>query len=269
MNQTSVDTSPPRAELALRSARLPRRHSLRRQILLAALLPLLLMGAVLSIYTTFNVSGGVVTALRARGESIAGVTAEAVYEDLEKSSNPVFRADLNATAAFNLRAIRGAGFVAIADPNGIIVVAARSGLGSKPVQEALEGQDMADFVTVGAERFIVTERDVLKFDGTGSLGRVYIGLETTAISSQVWRALIPTLALLLAALGLAACLAIWLAARITRPILNATETANRISLGNLEGCAGEHANDEIGDLMQALERMRFSLKFMMERTKRK
>ena len=272
MNQTSLDS--PSSVPATTAPAIIRRSSLRRQILLTALLPLLLIGTLLTVYTSFAASSAVIGALRIRAASIASVTAESVYEDLERVSNPVNRADLNATAAFNLRAIAGGAFVAIAAPEGIVVVAARTGLGSKPVQLALERRDpqmtnQQIYVQVGNEYFVVAQQNVLKYDGTGSLGKVYIGLETTGITARVWQALLPTLGLLVFALLLAASLGTWLAGGITRKMLLATETANRISLGDLEGCTAQHANDEIGDLTRALERMRYSLKFMLERSKRK
>ena len=267
MNKTSLDS--PNIAPATAAPLVARRSSLRRQILLTALLPLLLIAALLTVYTSFATSSAVMGALRIRAASIASVTAESVYEDLERVSNPINRADLNATAAFNLRAISGGAFVAIAAPAGIVVVAARAGLGSKPVQLALERGDARSFVRVGAEDFVVAQQNVLKYDGTGSLGKVYIGLETKAIAARVWQALLPTLGLLLLALLLAGGLGTWLASGITRKMLLATQTANRISLGDLEGCTTQHANDEIGDLTRALERMRYSLKFMLERSKRK
>ena len=267
MNQTSLDS--PSLVPAATSPRALRRTSLRRQILLTALLPLLLIGTLLTVYTSLAASSAVTGALQSRAASIAGVTAESVYEDLERVSNPVYRADLNATAAFNLRAISGGAFVAIAAPEGIVVVAARAGLGSKPVQLALERGDARSFVRVGAEQFVVAQQNVLKYDGTGSLGKVYIGLETKGIAARVWQALLPTLGLLVLALLLAGGLGTWLASGITKKMLLATQTANRISLGDLEGCTTQHANDEIGDLTRALERMRYSLKFMLERSKRK
>lgn len=272
MNQTSLDS--PNNAPATAAPRAARRSSLCRQILLTALLPLLLIGTLLTVYTSLAASSAVIGALRVRAASIASVTAESVYEDLERVGNPVNRADLNATAAFNLRAIAGGAFVAIAAPEGIVVVAARAGLGSKPVQLALERResqntDQQVFLQVGTERFVVAQQTVLKYDGTGSLGKVYIGLETTGVGARVWQALLPTLALLVFALLLAASLGTWLAGGIARKILQATQTANRISLGDLEGCTAQHANDEIGDLTRALERMRYSLKFMLERSKRK
>lgn len=272
MNQTSLDS--PSIAPSTTAPRAARRISLRRQILLTALLPLLLIGTLLTVYTSLAASSAVTGALQVRAASIASVTAESVYQDLERVSNPVNRADLNATAAFNLRAIAGGAFVAIAAPEGIVVVAARAGLGSKPVQLALERDNPSDlerqtFVRVGTERFVVAQQNVLKYDGTGSLGKVYIGLETTGVMDRVWQALLPTLSLLVLALLLAGLLGTWLAGGITRKILQATQTANRISLGDLDGCTSQHANDEIGDLTRALERMRYSLKFMLERSKRK
>ena len=282
MNQTSLGNSSSAAAPA--APLIIRRTSLRRQILLTALLPLLLIGTLLTVYTSLAATSAVTGALRVRAASIASVTAESVYEDLERVSNPVNRADLNATAAFNLRAIAGGAFVAIAAPEGIVVVAAQAGLGSKPVQLALEqrdprnrgsqntGQQSTDqqvFLQVGTEHFVVAQQNVLKYDGTGSLGRVYIGLETTGVGARVWQALLPTLGLLVFALLLAAALGTWLAGGIAKKMLHATETANRISLGDLDGCSAQHANDEIGDLTRALERMRYSLKFMLERSKRK
>ena len=267
MNQTSLDS--PSSAPATAAPLTIRRSSLRRQILLTALLPLLLIGTLLTVYTSFAASSAVMNALRVRAASIASVTAESVFENLERVSNPVNRAELNATAAFNLRAIAGGAFIAIAAPEGIVVVAARAGLGSKPVQLALERGGSRDDLQVGSEHFVIAQQSVLKYDGTGSLGRVYIGLETTGVSARVWQALLPTLGLLVLALLLAAALGTWLAGGITRRMLHATQTANRISLGDLEDCTTQHANDEIGDLTRALERMRYSLKFMLERSKRK
>jgi methyl-accepting chemotaxis protein len=268
MNPTTLETA---ARPAVKDTRQAKRVSLRRQLLLSALLPLLLVGVLLVALTAMNASSAVLSELRARAESVAGVTGESVYTDLERVDNPIYRADLNATAAFNLRAIRDGAFVAIASKEGIVAVAARTGLGSKRVQDALERAALegTGFVTVNAARFVVARQSVITYDGTGSLGRVYIGLETKAVNEQVWRALLPTLALLLCALATAALLATWLAGRISRKILEATQVANRISLGDLDSSVAQHASDEIGDLTRALERMRYSLKFMIERSKRR
>jgi methyl-accepting chemotaxis protein len=60
------------------------------------------------------------------------------------------------------------------------------------------------------------------------------------------------------------------AGRLTRPIEEITEAANKISLGDLDvpiQVASE--GDEIGELGESLERMRISLKSAIERLRRR
>lgn len=52
--------------------------------------------------------------------------------------------------------------------------------------------------------------------------------------------------------------------RITRPILHLTEVADAISKGDISQSVERESNDEIGELAEAFERMRVSLKVMME-----
>jgi methyl-accepting chemotaxis protein len=50
--------------------------------------------------------------------------------------------------------------------------------------------------------------------------------------------------------------------------MTATEQATRISLGDLDRRIETTSNDEIGDLLSSLERMRISLKSMVTRLRR-
>lgn len=50
-----------------------------------------------------------------------------------------------------------------------------------------------------------------------------------------------------------------------RPLTAFTATAIKIADGNVESKIVTNSNDEIGDLGKALERMRISLKFAMDR----
>jgi methyl-accepting chemotaxis protein len=52
--------------------------------------------------------------------------------------------------------------------------------------------------------------------------------------------------------------------RITQPILHLTEVAEGISKGDISMPVKKETNDEIGDLAEAFERMRVSLKVMIE-----
>ncbi len=59
--------------------------------------------------------------------------------------------------------------------------------------------------------------------------------------------------------------AFFLSQLLTKPILQLTEAANRISLGELDEPIAIAAGDEIGELGESLERMRISLKQAIER----
>jgi methyl-accepting chemotaxis protein len=63
-------------------------------------------------------------------------------------------------------------------------------------------------------------------------------------------------------------MALIMTGRFMRPITAATEQANRISLGDLDQSVPVDRNDEIGDLLEGLERMRVSLKSMVARMRR-
>jgi HAMP domain-containing protein len=59
------------------------------------------------------------------------------------------------------------------------------------------------------------------------------------------------------------------AQNIFQPIVDLVESANQISLGKLEDPVARKANDEVGDLAEALERMRSSLQISMARLRRR
>ena len=73
----------------------------------------------------------------------------------------------------------------------------------------------------------------------------------------------------LLALALAAALAVRAARRVVQPIERLVKVADAISMGDLSRPVVAGRNDEIGDLAQALERMRLSLESAMERLRRR
>ncbi|MFN3266141.1 MAG: HAMP domain-containing protein [Deinococcales bacterium] len=100
------------------------------------------------------------------------------------------------------------------------------------------------------------------------IGEVHVLFSLDQIGAGVFQNLIP----LFVALGLIAIFAAFganlLAASIARPIVAATEQANRIALGDLDRSVSIESNDEIGDMLGSLERMRVSLKSMVARMRR-
>ncbi len=99
--------------------------------------------------------------------------------------------------------------------------------------------------------------------------RVTVGLPNNAVSSQVKTILLLVLAIALLSLALATLLATSAARQITRPIERLVKVADAISLGDLTRPVYIERNDELGDLAQALERMRLSLEAAMERLRRR
>jgi HAMP domain-containing protein len=101
-----------------------------------------------------------------------------------------------------------------------------------------------------------------------SIGNVHILFSLSEIPNRVFQAIIPLLIALGVIFIFALFLANALAARLSRPIISATEQANRIALGDLDRGVVVNSNDEIGDMLGSLERMRVSLKSMVARMRR-
>ena len=80
-----------------------------------------------------------------------------------------------------------------------------------------------------------------------------------------WTILIVTLVALVLAIGAA----IYAAQLLTKPIIELTEAANRISLGELDVPITVASTDEIGTLGESLDRMRISLKQAIERLRKR
>ena len=78
---------------------------------------------------------------------------------------------------------------------------------------------------------------------------------------QLWAAL----ALLALSLVIAGLLAVVAARSVSRPITALIRAANQISMGELQQPVQRTSNDEIGDLSEAIERMRVSLKVLIAR----
>jgi HAMP domain-containing protein len=82
---------------------------------------------------------------------------------------------------------------------------------------------------------------------------------------QLWAAL----TLLALSLVLAGLLAVFAARSVSRPITGLIGVANQISMGELQQPVPRTSNDEIGDLAEAIERMRLSLKILIARHRSK
>jgi len=101
------------------------------------------------------------------------------------------------------------------------------------------------------------------------LYRIAVGVPIDSAQTQLRNTLLILLVAGLLAMLLGAALAARAARRIVQPIERLVTAADAISLGDLSQSVKAEANDEVGDLAHALERMRLSLDAAMERLRKR
>ncbi|MFB9992146.1 HAMP domain-containing protein [Deinococcus oregonensis] len=101
------------------------------------------------------------------------------------------------------------------------------------------------------------------------LYRIAVGVPNAQAAINLRNTLLLVLGVSLLALALAGVLAIRAARRVVQPIERLVAVADAISMGDLTRPVQADRNDEIGDLAQALERMRLSLEAAMDRLRRR
>ena len=105
----------------------------------------------------------------------------------------------------------------------------------------------------------------------GQLGSVYMGFWDDAVETEIQSALLRIVGIIALIPVVGALLSFLVAHWIVRPIVELTEIADKVTMGDLDAsvsgeCAKSH--DEIGELARSLERMRASLKAAMLRLNR-
>lgn len=140
-----------------------------------------------------------------------------------------------------------------------------SGNFSNELASLLGGPDLRNDrrtpTTLAGEKLYDTRVPLLN----GEIGAVHVGVWQSAVDKEVNQALWPITGLLLIILVVAVMLAIWMASRISKPILTLAQSTDQISRGELDLPVGVESNDELGDLGRSVERLRSSLKAAMVR----
>ena len=116
--------------------------------------------------------------------------------------------------------------------------------------------------------FVPVER-VEQQGGAATVGRIGVAIKQDWFTAIVRQVQLTVLIVSLVALVVAIAGAVVAAQRLTRPIEELTEAANRISLGELDVPIGVSTGDEIGTLGESLDRMRISLKQAIERLRKR
>lgn len=101
------------------------------------------------------------------------------------------------------------------------------------------------------------------------LGSVHLALDAKTIGAPAARSATTTLIVLALTLTLVSIIASYFANLISRRVLSLATQADKVSMGSLEQPITATSKDEIGDLAQALERMRISLQAAVARISRK
>ncbi|HND78317.1 cell wall metabolism sensor histidine kinase WalK [bacterium] len=105
--------------------------------------------------------------------------------------------------------------------------------------------------------------------GAGTLGNAHVGMSGKFIDDTIRATALLVGGVLALAVVFGMIVALYLSNALTKQLLYLTESAEQISKGDLESIVRVEATDEIGDLADAIERLRESLKAAIERLRKK
>lgn len=105
--------------------------------------------------------------------------------------------------------------------------------------------------------------------GEAVLGHAHVGMSKKYMDDIIRSTAVLVGGVLAIAVVLGMLTALYLSNKLTKQLLYLTESADKISMGDLESIVHVKAKDEIGDLANAIERLRESLKAAIERLKKK
>jgi HAMP domain-containing protein len=279
---TSTSELPPQARAA--RDRAPRRSSIQTKTIVALIVPIILVVAGIVGFLSYQLPTTITTLLKARATAIAAVTAESLRPNFDRGDVSQANVDsLSGLATGSLQKVPyGAFFMIEHEARDIRQIDTEEGLASADVvkyfkdrQKALDdGTDTvlgksAEIVNIGGTNYIAA---AAPFTSTNMMGHgkawVFTGLKMDPINESLRNTLIPIFVAIGITLLLALAIGTGLARSLLRPIIAATQQANRISLGDLDRTVPNSGNDEIADLLTALEQMRISLKSMVTRLRR-
>jgi HAMP domain-containing protein len=278
---TSTSELPPQARAA--RDRAPRRSSIQTKTIVALIVPILLVVAGMVGFLSYQLPTTITTLLKARATAIANVTAEALRPNFDRGD--VSQTSIDSLSGLGegalLKVQNSAFFMIEHEAREIRYVATNEGIVSDEVTKVFkarqklldEGGDPGllngEIINIAGVNYIGAASP---FTSQNMMGHgkawVFVGLEMTPISDALRNTLIPIFVAIGITLLLALAIGTGLARSLLRPIIAATQQANRISLGDLDRTVPNSGNDEIGDLLIALEQMRISLKSMVTRLRR-
>jgi HAMP domain-containing protein len=254
-----------------------RRTSVRAQLLSSILLPILLVGVGIVLFLAYQLNIIYRDQLKTRAIQASATIAAQQEPVFARLPDPAALKTINdgSQAFFKLIPEAELTFFESGDPK-LITMTQLSTQTRTPLSAEIK-QKISQAMNVlqgGSGAFNVEGVDYIgaitemKTPDGQVLGDIHVAFNTTKIATDVFNAIVPLLIALLLVTVFAIVLANTLASRLVRPITAAADQANRISLGDLDRIVEIQTNDEIGDLLGSLERMRVSLKSVIGRLRR-
>lgn len=261
----SLPTPVPAAEVA--EAPRAQRQPLAQRLTLPVMVPLALMTALSLLTAGMGLNNVRNNQLRGEARAAAATLAQTLSTDKTAAAQQLSSLVKN----------NGVGFVQIKYPDGSTLFQSSDSSLANEAGKWLSSNSAAGNLNSSKGSFHVEQVGVYgtasnrtvkdSSDKAGQLYRVAVGTPVTGSNP-----LLTLLPLLLGGL-LTMALGWWLtqqaAQRIVEPINRLVQAADAISMGDLRQSVKAEANDEVGDLAQALERMRLSLDAAMERLRRR
>jgi HAMP domain-containing protein len=283
------------------------RRSLRWTLLAIALLPPLLMGIVWLGVTTLGQARDNRESLILGAIQSAGVYSQNITDQMQggqtnmKNAGFVSKLQARLSGLFSFR-VMPLNFVAVTDANARIVAAydARSLESSASVMDPMVAwksfypsaeRDMSEFIREALRyqapqsgqtnslrpdaaltrkvRIGDQELTLVAYPMLSGIGATIMALDMNPIEARVTQSIVTAIIALLVTLIVAALVATWFASRLSSRLQLLASTADQISMGTLDQPVNAGANDEIGDLGQAIERLRSSVEILMSRQARR
>ncbi|THF87934.1 HAMP domain-containing protein [Deinococcus sp. KSM4-11] len=257
---------------AARGARVP----LSRRLLLATLLPLVLAAAVTLLLLSALLPRLQSQVVQDQARTLAatlGTTLTTGSESLAYMQLDTVLKDPNVA------------FVRIEKPGGVTYLRSKdlkvNDTWNKSVATWTTGHPNGGVMRLGGGTYVVTRLSVVG-NAIGQptampvgaekgelIHRVTVGLKNDVFSANLRNTILLVIVTSLFSLAIASYLANRAARAIVQPIEQLVKSADAISMGDLSRSVSLERNDEIGDLSQALERMRLSLESALERLRRR
>ncbi len=245
------------------------RQPLAQRLTLPVMVPLALLTLLSLLTAGLGLNQTHQNTLKANSLAVAGTVAQTLSSDRTAAAQQLS----------NLVSGNGAGFVQVAYADGTTLFRAKDSTLGTEATKWLSGNATGGTFSGNKGNYQVERVNV--YNNAGS--RVVKPANESSKDNLSYRVAVGTpvpsnnslmllLPLLLGGL-LAMALGYWLvqqaAQRIVQPINRLVQAADAISMGDLRQSVTAEANDEVGDLAQALERMRLSLDAAMERLRRR